>query len=86
MKESVTYQAILEEGRAEGQMKEAQRLLFLLGSRHLGEPAAKIVRAVEALTDVKQLEELTLRVQQSATWQELLGLNGSSRRRHGKIP
>jgi hypothetical protein len=67
-------------------VKEARRILLLLGSRHLGNPTAKVVRAVEALTDVKQLEELTLRVQQSATWQELLGLNGSARRGHKKTP
>jgi hypothetical protein len=80
MKESVTYQAILEEGKAEGltqgQIKEAQKILLLQGRHRFGEPSPAAVAAVQAMTDVQQLEAWTLRLLEAASWQELLGLNG----------
>ena len=84
MKESVTYQAIIEEGLAEGlakgELEEARKILLLLGRRHFGEPSAEALAAVNALTDVRKLEELTLRLLQAASWQELLGPDGAGRR------
>ncbi len=74
MKESVTYQAILEEGLAEGKTAEARRLLLLVGRDQFGEPSANVRAAVDAVTDVKRLEELTVRVKHAASWPELLGL------------
>ena len=69
MKESVTYQAILEEGKAE----EARKILLLLGGDRFGEPSAKVQAALNSLADVSRLEELTVRVKHAASWQELLG-------------
>jgi hypothetical protein len=108
MKESVTYQAILEEGmaegiaagkaagiaegraegiamgeakgRAEGEAKEARRILLLLGRDKFGEPSANVQTALNALTVVSRLEELTVRVNHAASWQELLGMAGPRRR------
>jgi hypothetical protein len=40
-----------------------------------GEPSAEAA-ALEALTDVEKLEELTVRLLPVTSWQELLGLNG----------
>jgi predicted transposase YdaD len=71
MKESVTYQAILEEG----EVKEARKLLLLLGRDQFGEPSAEVQTALDALTDVSRLEELTLRLKHVSSWQELLGLH-----------
>ena len=45
MRESTTYQAILDEGRAEGQAAEARKLLLRLGRKHLGEPDAAVEAA-----------------------------------------
>jgi hypothetical protein len=45
MKESVTYQAILEEGRAEAE----KRYLLLLGSQRLGQPDAAMHAALDAI-------------------------------------
>jgi hypothetical protein len=56
MKESVTYQAILEEGRAE----EAQRILLSLGTARFGKPSVKVRRALAGITDLELLESVLL--------------------------
>jgi len=75
MKESSTYQAILEEGEA----KEARKMLLLMGREQFGEPSAKIVALLDAVTDLDRLEALVLRLLQVKTWEELLGVNGTKR-------
>src|SRR5262249_44801849 len=84
MKESVTYQAILEEGQIEGKIKEARRIVLLLGRDQFGEPSADVQAALDAITDVNRLEELTIRSKHVSSWQELLGLNGPGRRGRGR--
>jgi predicted transposase YdaD len=85
MKESVTYQAILEEGMAEGEakgvLKEARKMVLLQGRSRFGQPASpQVVAALEALTEARQLEELGVRLLQVSSWQELLGSTGAGRR------
>jgi hypothetical protein len=81
MEESVTYQKIIRkgkaEGKAEGKTEEARKLLLLLGRSRFGDPPAEALAAVEALTDVEKLEELSVRLLQAGSWQALLDLNGS---------
>ncbi|HTU93583.1 MAG TPA: hypothetical protein VMF69_26115 [Gemmataceae bacterium] len=76
MRDSTTYQAILDEGRAEGEIKgraeEARRLLLRLGRKHLGDAEATIETAVRAITDVEHLELLAERITEVASWQDLL--------------
>ena len=84
MKESVTYQAILEEGRerglekgvkkgrVEGRSDEAQRILLRLGTTLFGKPSPKVRRALRQVTDLDVLEALLLRVVEVRTWNELL--------------
>jgi hypothetical protein len=83
MKESVTYQAILEEGKAEGEAKgkaeEARRMLLLLGREQFGEPSANIAAQLDAVTDLGRLEALLLRLLHAKTWEELLDVNGTTR-------
>jgi predicted transposase YdaD len=90
MKESVTYQAILEEGKAEGEAKgrakEARKILLLLGRDQFGEPSATVQAALDVLDDVNRLEALTMRLKHAASWQELLGLPGTRRRSARKKP
>jgi hypothetical protein len=69
-KESTTYQAILEEGKA----KEARRFLTRLGSPRFGPPNATVQAALEGISDVERLEQLGLDVQSKASWEDLLGL------------
>jgi len=86
MEESTTYQAILARGRDEGEhegvLKEARRMLLLLGEDHLGRADAATTAAVQAINDVPQLEQLAKRVYAVTSWQELLGT--SDRRRKTK--
>src|SRR5262249_1589190 len=92
MKESVTYQAIIEKGMAKGlakglakgELEEARKILLLLGRSHLGEPSSEAIAAVNAVTDVQKLEELTVRLLRATSWHELLGLNGPGRRGRGR--
>jgi predicted transposase YdaD len=77
MKESVTYQAILEEGEAKGLAKggvsEAKRLLLLLGTKRFGAPDARSQAALEALDDLARLEDLGVRLLDAESWHDLLG-------------
>jgi hypothetical protein len=104
MKESVTYQAILEEGeaigvakgkaegeakgKAEGEAKgkaeEARKMLLLQGRDRFGVPSAKIEGLLNAVADLGRLEALLLRLLHVKTWEELLGLNGSTRHPRGR--
>jgi predicted transposase YdaD len=81
MKESVTYQEILKEGRAEGRAKgraegraeEAKRILFKQGEKAFHQPADPQTRAaVKAIKDADTLEELLLRLLQAKSWEELV--------------
>lgn len=76
MKESVIYQAILEEGKAD----EARRMLLLFARDKFGEPPAEVQAALDAVVDVNRLEELAPQVMHVASWHELLGLPAPQRR------
>jgi predicted transposase YdaD len=85
MKESVTYQAIVAEGRiegrAEGALEEAQKMLLLVGSKPLGRPDKATRAAVQVIGDLRKLEELGQRVFEVRSWQELLDQPARPRRR-----
>jgi hypothetical protein len=84
MKESSTYQGILEEGRsegrAEGALSEAKKVLRLQGDALFGPPDSRITRLIERLDDVAQVEDLLKRVPAVQSWQELFA-EASPRRR-----
>jgi hypothetical protein len=92
MKESVTYQAIIEEGvekgkalgKVEGAREELRKVLRLLGEDRFGAPDTRAAAVLERIDDLRQLEALVKRVLTAQSWQELLDLPGprrSSRRR-----
>ena len=89
MKESSTYQAILEEGRIEGRAEgriegavaEAKRTLRLQGDDAFGPPDSRAAAAIERLDDLPRLEEMLRRVRTAGSWLEVLGRPSSSRRR-----
>lgn len=58
-------------------------MLLLLGRDQFGEPSAKIAARLEAITDLAQLEALGLRLLHVKSWEELLGVNGTTRRSRG---
>jgi predicted transposase YdaD len=87
MKESVTYQAILEEGKTEGSVQEARKMILLQGRSRFKQPASpQVVAALEAITEASRLEELGVRLLQVSSWQELLGTNGGGRRGRRRTP
>ncbi|HTU92069.1 MAG TPA: hypothetical protein VMF69_18440 [Gemmataceae bacterium] len=94
MKESSTYQAILEEGRQEGRQKglvegrsegalaEAKKFLRLFGDGRFGGPDAQTAAAIDAIEDLARLEALGSRLHAAKSWQELLGSStGNPRKR-----
>jgi hypothetical protein len=99
MKESSTYQAILREGRKEGIaegkaegmaegmargiLAEARKLLLLLGEGRFGSPEAQFKSALGNIDDVKRLEAMIARIQNAASWQDLLDVT-TPRRRNGR--
>jgi predicted transposase YdaD len=80
MKESSTYQAILEEGRTEGAVTEARKLLRRFGERAFGPPDARISTTIESIDDLSRLEALLDQLPSAASWHELLGQSARSGR------
>ena len=96
MKESSTYQAIVEEGRVEGiargmaeglatglatgAVAEAKKVLRLLGDEAFGIPDAATKAAIERLNDQSKLEELLRRMLTASSWRDLLGRPASARK------
>ena len=68
MRESSTYQMILEEGAIEWTKRMIQRL----GRKRFGEPDEATLAAVRATTDLARLEQLLERVYDVSSWQEVL--------------
>jgi hypothetical protein len=67
VKDSTTYQKILRDGRAEGHIEEARRIVLRQGTKRFGEPEAAILAA---------LEDLGLRILDAdiRDWNDWLGL------------
>jgi hypothetical protein len=72
MRESDTYQAILEEGREEGEVRGARWVLLRQGRKKLGEPDEATQRALLAITDLDRIGRLSDRLPEVSSWQELL--------------
>jgi predicted transposase YdaD len=78
MKESVTYQAILREGKAEGlaeglaegELRGIRRVLLNHGTRRFGRPPARIKAAIDAMTDLERVESPTQRVLEAKSWSD----------------
>lgn len=78
MTESVTYQKILNDGKAtgrnEGRAEEAQSILLRFGGKRLGTPSAFVTATVRTTTDLERLESAIERVPEVESWDELLPL------------
>jgi hypothetical protein len=72
LRESVTYQAILEEGREEGRIEAYRETLLRQATRRFGAPDEPTRARVEAMADEAQLEALLDRVLDAAGWVDLL--------------
>jgi hypothetical protein len=71
MEESTTYQAIIAKGRAEG-AAALKKALLNMGGKRFGSPDARTRAAIEAIADIDRLEQLTERVLDVSSWDELL--------------
>jgi predicted transposase YdaD len=81
MEESVTYQAIIRKGQAEGQLREARKNLLLVGTKCLGDPSKAATAAVNAIADLNRLEQLIVAAVEAKSWEALLGLPPKRTRR-----
>jgi predicted transposase YdaD len=82
MKESVIYQAIVEEGRAEGRVEEARNLLLRIGAEHFGAPpSAALRKRIQAIQNIGQLEEMAVHVVRLRSWEEVFSGPSKSTRR-----
>ena len=72
MKESTTYQGIVEEGREEGRIDEARKIILRQGKKKFGKPTAAIVTVIEGTDDLDRLERLSDRLLTASSWQDLL--------------
>ncbi|HZO29605.1 MAG TPA: transposase [Chloroflexota bacterium] len=72
MRDSLTYQAILEEGREEGQVRGERRALLRMGTTRLGPPDDVTRAQIESISDINTLDLLTDRVLTISSWSELL--------------
>ena len=76
MKESVTYQAIVEEGRAEGEVKGMLRArqddLLQLGRLRFGPPSIETETALRGITDPDRLSRMVGALLDVSSWEELL--------------
>jgi predicted transposase YdaD len=102
MRESSVYQAILAEGeakgraegkakgraegKAEGRTEEAKKILLQLGQTLFGPPDKSTRSTLERLTDLHRLEQLTARVLQVESWQELLAPPRTRNKNHRRTP
>jgi hypothetical protein len=80
MKESVTYQALVAEGRAEA----LQEILLELGPKPLGPPDAATRTALRAMADPGHLKKLVERLLDVSSWAELLATPTSRRQKKGR--
>jgi predicted transposase YdaD len=76
MRESSTYQMILEEGRVEGEVRgrvvQARRDVLELGGEKFGPPDASVVERLDQIDDPVTLGRLLKGVLRASSWQELL--------------
>jgi hypothetical protein len=72
MRESVTYMAILDEGRDEGRIDEAKKIILRLGRELFGPPDEATAATLAAIEDLERLEFLSDQLLKVKSWQELL--------------
>jgi predicted transposase YdaD len=84
MNESVTFQAILEQGREQGReqgleqgrLQEAVALLLKVGRKQFGAASPSVVTSIEQITDLSRIEQLHERLHEVKSWDELLASRG----------
>lgn len=75
MRESETYQAILDEGKAEGKIEGAREALLIIAGRHLGPPGPGALQQLESIRDYARLKRMTERSMDASDWADLLNVS-----------
>jgi hypothetical protein len=68
MHESTAFDAILDEGRVEGEL----RILLRFGRKQLGTPSASTEASLAAIHDIDRLERMADALVTAKSWEELL--------------
>ena len=71
MRESSTFQAILEEGRAKGNVEKAQEFVLVAGTEQFGQPDEQTQQKITSLTDPDHLKKLLIKCLKVSGWDEL---------------
>lgn len=74
LEDSSVYHWIL----AKGEVKEARNILFRQGRKRFGPPNTATIDALEAIKDLNRLEELSERLLDVTSWDELLAAPSST--------
>ena len=74
MRESVSYQMILDEGREEGELRLAHQLVLELGTDRFGAVDSETSARLERINSLEILKRLIHGVSTVGSWQELLAL------------
>jgi len=74
MRESSTYQAILDEGRIEGEIRHARQMVLELGADRFGPADSATAARIQRIGDQPILNRLIHGVLRVSSWQELLTL------------
>jgi predicted transposase YdaD len=76
MRDSSTYQGILDEGRAEGmdrgRVQEARAIILRLGRKRFQPPTEAVESTLQAISDIERLDRIIDRLDDAADWQDLL--------------
>jgi len=84
MRESMTYQATLEEGRVEGRVEgrmeglaegsflALRQMVFLLGARKFGQAPARFQNSIDTIRDAERLSRMAQAVIDATSWQEIV--------------
>jgi predicted transposase YdaD len=82
IEESSVYQDIFAkgetEGRTEGRAEEAREAVLTVGRKRLGQPEEGVIRQINAMDEVNQLNSLLVRILDVSSWDELLTFSGPS--------
>lgn len=72
LEDSAIYQDIVAEGRAAGYIIGRREAIVMLGTERWGPPSDDELKRLHAISDLKRIKRLTVRIRQLSSWAELL--------------